>query len=65
MENLQEKSFATQPVELQASGTERADSFGELQVLLSIPCVHLAVGNEFGLGNSAFMRILAEGRVAV
>jgi len=33
MENLQEESFATQPVELQTSGTER-DSFGELQVLL-------------------------------
>jgi len=43
------KVFATQPVELQTSGTERTDSFGELQVLLHQSCVHLAVGNEFGL----------------
>jgi len=43
------KVFATQTVELQASGTERTDSFGELQVLLHQSHVSTWQGNEFGL----------------
>jgi len=37
MENLGGKVLQHKPVELQASGTERTDSFGELQVLLINP----------------------------